>query len=133
MPRLSELYQLKNYIDTFALGHYARVLDAVDRRSEGSVAFKVMRPEHLDADGDMQWEYRAFGNEADILTRLWHSPNIVKLYDCGFISDREEPPPAGEIPSFPADGWPNRRWARSVVLRPRGVRSRKPFWIRNGS
>ena len=101
MPRLSELYQLNNYIDTFALGHYARVLDAVDLRSGSSVAFKVMRPEHLDADGDMQWEYRAFGNEADILTRLWHSPNIVKLYDCGFISDREEAPRAGEITSFP--------------------------------
>lgn len=103
MPRLSELYQLGNYIDTFALGHYARVLDAVDLRKSGSVAFKVMRPEHLDDSGDMQWEYRAFGNEADILARLWHSPNIVKLYDCGFISDREEAPRAGEITSFQGD------------------------------
>ncbi len=103
MPRLSELYQLNNFIDTFALGHYARVLDAVDIRNGNSVAFKVMRPEHLDADGDMRWEYRAFGNEADILTRLWHSPNIVKLYDCGFISDREEAPRAGEIASFQGD------------------------------
>ena len=103
MPLLSELYKLGNYIDTFALGHYARVLDAVDLRSGSSVAFKVMRPEHLDANGDMQWEYRAFGNEADILTRLWHSPNIVKLYDCGFISDREEAPRAGEINSFQGD------------------------------
>ena len=103
MPRLSELYQLGNYIDTFALGHYARVLDAVDLRKGNSVAFKVMRPEHLDANGDMQWEYRAFGNEADILTRLWHSPNIVKLYDCGFITDREEAPRAGDITSFQGD------------------------------
>lgn len=103
MPRLSELYQLGNYIDTFALGHYARVLDAVDLRGGNSVAFKVMRPEHLDADGDMRWEYRAFGNEAEILARLWHSPNIVKLYDCGFISDREEAPRAGEITSLQGD------------------------------
>ena len=103
MPRLSELYRLGNYIDTFALGHYARVLDAVDLRSGSSIAFKVMRPEHLDADGDMRWEYRAFGNEADILARLWHSPNIVKLYDCGFISDREEAPRAGDITSFQGD------------------------------
>lgn len=103
MPRLSELYQLGNYIDTFALGHYARVLDAVDLRKGNSVAFKVMRPEHLDANGDMQWEYRAFGNEADILARLWHSPNIVKLYDCGFITDREEAPRAGDITSFQGD------------------------------
>ncbi|MCY3832063.1 MAG: hypothetical protein OXG85_03530 [Chloroflexi bacterium] len=103
MPQLSELYQLKNYIDTFALGHYARVLDAVDLRANSSVAFKVMRPEHLDANGDMQWEYRAFGNEADILTRLWHSAHVVKLYDCGFISDREEAPRAGDITSFQGD------------------------------
>lgn len=103
MPPLSDLYQLNNFIDTFALGHYARVLDALDRRSGVSVAFKVMRPEHLDASGDMQWEYRAFGNEAEILTRLWHSPNIVKLVDCGFISDREEAPRAGEINSFQGD------------------------------
>ncbi len=103
MPRLSELYQLDNFIDTFALGHYARVLDALDRRNGNHVAFKVMRPEHLDRDGDMRWEYRAFGNEVDILTRLWHSPNIVKLYDCGFISDREEAPRDGEITSFQSD------------------------------
>ena len=103
MPRLPELYQLDNFIDSFALGHYARVLDAVDRRNGNHVAFKVMRPEHLDPDGDMRWEYRAFGNEVDILTRLWHSPNIVKLYDCGFISDREEAPRNGEITSFQSD------------------------------
>ena len=103
MPRLSELYQLDNYIDTFALGHYARVLDAVDLRTGGTVAFKVMRPEHLDSSGDMRWEYRAFGNEAEILARLWHSPNIVKLYDFGFISDRDEAPRNGEITSYQGD------------------------------
>lgn len=100
MPRLSDVYQLKNYIDTFALGHYARVLDAIDQRSGRQVAFKVMRPEHLADDGDILWEYRAFGSEADILARLWHSPHIVKLSDCGYISDREEAPRAGDINSF---------------------------------
>ena len=100
MPRLSDVYQLKNYIDTFALGHYARVLDAIDQRSGKQVAFKVMRPEHMADDGDIGWEYRAFGNEADILARLWHSPHIVKLTDCGFISDHEEAPRAGDISSF---------------------------------
>ena len=100
MPQLTDLYTLNNYIDTFALGHYARVLDAVDRRSGRQVAFKVMRPEHLDGNGEMRWEYRAFGNEADILARLWHSPNIVKLYDCGYISDGDEAPRGGDINSF---------------------------------
>ncbi len=103
MPRFTDLYTLGNFIDTFALGHYARVLAATDRRNGNSVAFKVMRPEHLSADGDMRWEYRAFGNEADILTRLWHSPNIVKLYDCGFLTDRGEAPGGGDITSFQGD------------------------------
>lgn len=100
MPRLAELYQLNNFIDTFALGHYARVLDAVDLRGGKSVAFKVMRPEHLDSNGDMCWEYRAFGNEAELLTRLRHSPNIVKLRDFGYISDKAEAPLNGEIRSY---------------------------------
>ena len=103
MPQLAERYELKNFIDTFALGHYARVLDAIDRQSGKNVAFKVMRPEHLDAAGDIRWEYRAFGNEAEILTRLRHSPCVVKLYDCGFISDREEAPGGGEISSYQGD------------------------------
>ena len=103
MPQLSELYRIDNFIDTFALGHYARVLAAADLRSGNTVAFKVMRPEHLDSNGDMRWEYRAFGNEAEILARLRHSPNIVKFYDFGFISDREEAPRNGEIISYQSD------------------------------
>ena len=100
MPHLQDIYRIDNYIDTFALGHYARVLDALDRRNGQIIAFKVLRPEHLDSDGDTRWEYRAFGNEAQILARLWHSPHVVKLYDCGFISDRAEAPRAGEIISY---------------------------------
>ena len=100
MTQLPDIYRIDNFIDTFALGHYARVLDALDRRTGHSIAFKVMRPEHLDAEGDIRWEYRAFGNEAQILTRLWHSPNVVKLYDCGYIADLAEAPRQGEIVSF---------------------------------
>src|SRR4051812_27177993 len=32
MPNLTDLYKLDQFNDTFALGHYARVLDAQDRR-----------------------------------------------------------------------------------------------------
>ena len=42
---LNEIYQIDQYIDTFALGHYARVLSATDLRTGHNVAFKVMRPE----------------------------------------------------------------------------------------
>lgn len=119
MTELNEVYRIDNFNDTFALGHYARVLDALDKRSDRRVAFKVMRPEHLDSDGDMRWECRAFGNEAEILTRLAASPSVVELHDCGYISDNDEAPRSGRIapfgddaagfveamPSYAADGW----------------------------
>lgn len=103
MANLSDLYRLDNFNDTFALGHYARVLDALDRRTGHSVAFKVMRTEHLSADGDMRWEYRAFGNEAEILMKLADSPYVVGMTDCGYLSDPGEVPGGGEIESFQRD------------------------------
>lgn len=103
MTQLNELYRIDNFNDTFALGHYARVTDALEKRTGRHVAFKVMRPEHLNPTGDMRWEYKAFGNEAEILMRLSNSPNVVRMYDCGFISDREEAPRSGDIDSFQND------------------------------
>lgn len=97
---LNELYRIGNYIDTFALGHYARVLDAEDLRGGRPVAFKVMRPEHLTSDGTPRWEARAFVNEADLLMRLASSQAVVRLYDCGYISARGERPSGGEILSY---------------------------------
>lgn len=103
MPELTDLYRIDNFIDTFALGHYARVLGALDRRSGHTVAFKVLRPEHLLADGDLRWEYRAFGNEAEILAKLADSPHVVNLLDCGYVSTVGEAPATGEIASFQRD------------------------------
>lgn len=103
MAHLSDLYRLDNFNDTFALGHYARVLNALDRRTGHTVAFKVMRTEHLSADGDMRWEYRAFGNEADILMKLGDSPYVVQMTDCGYVADPGEAPAGGEIESFQRD------------------------------
>lgn len=103
MTQLNELYRIDNFNDTFALGHYARVVDAYDKRTGRKVAYKIMRPEHLNPNGEMKWEFRAFGNEAEILMRLSNSPNVVDLFDCGFISDREEAPRTGEIDSFQRD------------------------------
>lgn len=97
---LSDVYKIDHFIDTFALGHYARVLDAVDLRTNAPVAFKVMRPEHLTTNGTIKWEYRAFMHEAEILTRLASSPQLVRLRDCGYISDNGEAPMDGEIVSF---------------------------------
>ena len=103
MAELTEYFQIDNYNDTFALGHYARVFDAVDRRSGKPVAFKVMRPEHLTDDGELRWEFRAFANEAEILMRLESSPNIIRLLDCGYLASGDEAPNDGEIVSFQLD------------------------------
>jgi serine/threonine protein kinase len=97
---LYERYQIGNYIDTYALGHYARVLDAEDQRDGRVVAFKVMRPEHLSGDGTPRWEARAFVHEADLLLRLASSPVAVRLYDCGYLSARDERPNGGGIISL---------------------------------
>lgn len=103
MNTLTDVYRIDNFNDTFALGHYARVLDALDRRSGHIVAFKVLRTEHLTQDGEMRWEYRAFANEADLLMKLSGSPHVVDLLDCGYIADPGEAPSDGEITSFHVD------------------------------
>jgi serine/threonine protein kinase len=102
MTDLSAVYRLEQFIDTFALGHYARVLNAYDLRNPGAapVAFKVLRPEHLSSDGDIRWEYRAFANEAALLARLSGSPQVVGLLDCGYVAGMGEAPANGEIDSF---------------------------------
>ncbi|MCU0514165.1 MAG: hypothetical protein MUE40_16540 [Anaerolineae bacterium] len=100
---LSQLYHIENYIDTFAPGHYARVMAALDFRTGQTVALKVLRPEHLHPEGDMRWEYRAFGNEAHILARLADSPHIVRLLDCGFLESSQEAPDGGAAVSLGTD------------------------------
>lgn len=103
MHNLDDIYRIDHFNDTFALGHYARVLDALDRRSGQTVAFKVLRPEHLSPDGEMRWEYRAFANEADLLMKLSGSPYLVDLLDCGYLSAAGEAPSGGELVSFQLD------------------------------
>jgi serine/threonine protein kinase len=103
MANLIDLYRIDNFNDTFALGHYARVLDALDRRSGQTVAFKVLRAEHLAGDDEPSWEYRAFANEADLLMKFANSPHIVRLNDCGYLESSSEAPSNGEIVSFSQD------------------------------
>ncbi|MCC7207915.1 MAG: hypothetical protein IT323_11450 [Anaerolineae bacterium] len=101
MAQLTDLYALGNTIDTFAPGHYARVYEAVDRRDGQSVAFKVMRAEHIAAgDGQPRMEAMAFINEADLLVRMSVASSVVRLLDCGYIASREESPRSGEIESY---------------------------------
>ncbi len=103
MTELNDLYRIDHFNDTFALGHYARVLDALDRRTNQTVAFKVLRPEHLAPDGEVRWEYRAFANEANLLMKLAGSPQIVDLLDCGYLEHPGEAPAGGSIAAFQRD------------------------------
>ncbi len=101
--RLNEIYRIENYNDSFALGHYARVLDAVDRRNRQMVAFKVLRPEHLAYGREPTWETLAFANEADLLMKMSGSEHVVKLLDCGYIANETERPVDGAVLSYQAD------------------------------
>jgi serine/threonine protein kinase len=103
MANLTELYRVDNFNDTFALGHYARVLDAQDRRSGQIVALKVMRAEHLAGGDEPRWEFRAFAGEAELLMKLASSPHLVRLYDCGYLESPSEAPSSGQIISFGQD------------------------------
>ena len=103
MDKLVNIYRINNYIDTFALGHYARVSEAIDNRNGETVAFKVMRSEHLSPDGDIRWEYRAFANEAELLTALDNNPHIINMIDCGYLSTLSDTFIDGEIASFGQD------------------------------
>jgi serine/threonine protein kinase len=103
MTDLTDLYRLGNYIDTFALGHYARVVAAIDERRGQQIAFKLMRTEHLTGDGDIRWEFRAFINEAELLLKLADSPHVVDMLDCGYLAGGDEVPTGGEIVSYGQD------------------------------
>lgn len=102
MPAISDVYELGNFIDTYALGHYARVVEATDRRDGRVIALKVMRPEHVVLDDAPRWEAQAFVHEADLLTRLARSNAPIRYYDCGYI-DAVGDYPEGEIVSHRTD------------------------------
>ncbi len=100
---LGDVFRIDNFNDTFALGHYARVMDALDRRTGKGIALKVLRPEHVPQDGEIPWEVRAFINEADLLMKMAESPYVVNMLDCGYLNGFGEAPAGGEVQSFGVD------------------------------
>jgi serine/threonine protein kinase len=123
---LSARYQIGNSIDSFAPGHYARVFESATADGE-PCAFKVMRTEHLTADGQPKWEALAFVNETDLLTRMAISPAVMRLYDCGYLESGEERPNGGRIRSFGLDAegfkratleYADKRWRPYLALEP---------------
>jgi hypothetical protein len=101
---LEHAYTFGGFSDTYALGHYARVIDAFPAADDPlhaahpAIAFKLLRPEHMaPAEGEtgadaLRWEVRAFAHEADLLARVHDAQAVAALVDCGFISG------AGEMP-----------------------------------
>jgi len=121
----SACYTLGTSIDSFAPGHYARVFEAHDLTANRLVAFKVMRAEHLTADGQPRWESNAFPHEADLLNRLAGIPAVIRLYDCGYVESEDDPPRVGQIASFGMDSaafrtslpdYLKRRWRPYLAL-----------------
>jgi serine/threonine protein kinase len=99
---LQERYKPDWFID-FAPGHYARVFSARDYLQNVEVAFKLLRPEHMNGGG-ISREFQAFGVEARLLQAFERSDQVVDLYDCGFISDvRGDLPASGRVASFGTD------------------------------
>jgi serine/threonine protein kinase len=129
---LDAIYRVGNYNDTFALGHYARVVEAYDRRTGRTVAFKVLRPEHMAYTDEPPWEYRAIANEASLLMKMAGSPSVVQILDCGYLEASDERPVMGEVVSYRADVlgfirdanvYAERRWRPYLALevRPRSA------------
>lgn len=100
---LDALYRVENYNDSFAQGHYARVMDAANRKTGQSVALKVLRPEHMRFEDEPTWEYRAFANEVHLLMRMTGSEHVVRLLDCGYLRSQDERPVDGECITYQAD------------------------------
>jgi hypothetical protein len=96
-------YEVGHTIDTFALGHYARVYEAYAPNQGQTVALKVMRAEHRNPEGAPRWEAEAFLNEADLLLRLADLPAVMRLYDCGYVESVESYPQTGAVLSCGLD------------------------------
>jgi serine/threonine protein kinase len=78
-------YQIMGAIDR-PQGGFARVYKAQDLAAQRTVAFKILRPEHLDKpEKDRPDYYAAFCREVDLLMSLRGNPKVVEIYDMGYL------------------------------------------------
>jgi len=97
--RIADLYQVGVDIDE-APGGFARAFVATNGDGKQR-AIKVFRSEHFDLPEERSFEYfKTLANEADLLSELKGHPNVVQLYDMGFIWPREGDPQHFEAASF---------------------------------
>ena len=101
MDPLTDYYEIENFIDKDAPGSSAHVAQAIQWRADGSeVAFKVMRLAKLENEGVWQ----QFETEVYLLDLLKDQSPVVKMADCGFVSDlSQDLPRSGEILSCGCD------------------------------
>ena len=82
--QIADLYRIGVDIDE-APGAFARTFVATNGDGQEH-AFKVFRWEHFDLPEDRCYQYyKTLANEADLLAELKGHPNVVQLYDMGFI------------------------------------------------
>jgi len=82
--RIADLYQIGVDIDE-APGGFARAFMATNGDGKQR-ALKVFRAEHFSLPEERCYAYyRTLANEADLLVEMQGHPNVVRLYDMGFI------------------------------------------------
>ena len=97
--RIADLYRIGEDIDE-APGAFARAFLATNGDGRER-AFKVFRSEHFQLPEEKCYGYyRTLANEADLLTELKGHPNVVQLFDMGFVWPREGDQQAFEAHRF---------------------------------
>ncbi|MBM3188301.1 MAG: hypothetical protein FJZ90_06205 [Chloroflexi bacterium] len=82
--KVADLYQIGVDIDQ-APGAFARTFVATNGDGHER-AIKVFRSEHFELPEERCYQYyRTLGNEADLLAELKGHPNVVELYDVGYV------------------------------------------------
>ena len=83
---ISDHYKIEEYIDEVE-GSVARVYGAQQLQgAERQVAFKVLRPEHLDLPEKERIEkYEAFNREAELLYLLRNDDRVMDLFEVGYL------------------------------------------------
>ncbi len=96
---VGDLYRVGVDIDE-APGGFARAFVATNGDGKQR-AIKVFRSEHFDLPEERSFEYyKTLANEADLLAELKGHPNVVQVYDMGFLWPRDDDPQRFEAASF---------------------------------
>lgn len=100
--RIADLYQIGVDIDE-APGGFARAFVATNGDGRQR-AIKVFRAEHFELPEERCYAYyRTLANEADLLVEMQGHPNVVRLYDMGYLWPRDGQGQAYEAQSYGMD------------------------------